>query len=200
VAVPEGGIVSKALPRFTSRRERRLWLWALVVLVGIFVTLPLASTLPERFRNEDVVAVAFGTALLLVAVAVLTQGLKTRPGGMELGVALGVGTVIMLVFVRTAIPERSHLIEYGVLAILVYEALAERKANGAQVPPPALLAIAATAFVGLLDEGIQLFLPSRVFDPLDLVFNTGAAVAAVLAMLALGWARRWQERRSSRRG
>jgi branched-subunit amino acid transport protein AzlD len=183
---------------FTSRRERRLWLWALVVLVGVFATLQFASTLPDRLRNDDVTTAAFAAALLLVAAAVLTQGLRTRPGGLELGVGLGVGTVVMLVLVRTAIPERSHLMEFGVLAVLVFEALTERKANGRRVPVPALLAVVVTTSLGALDEGIQFFLPSRVFDPLDLVFNTGAAVAAVLGMVALGFARRWQQRRRER--
>jgi VanZ family protein len=117
---------------------------------------------------------------------------------LELGVGLGVGTVVMLVLVRTAIPERSHLMEFGVLAVLVFEALTERKANGRRVPVPALLAVVVTTSLGALDEGIQFFLPSRVFDPLDLVFNTGAAVAAVLGMVALGFARRWQQRRRER--
>ena len=46
----------------------------------------------------------------------------------------------------------------------------------------------------MLDEGIQAFLPSRVFDPQDMLFNVLAAAMAVAAGAALAWARRWTSR------
>lgn len=55
---------------------------------------------------------------------------------------------------------------------------------------PALLAIVIAALVGVLDECIQAFLPNRVFDPLDILFNVLAAVMAVTASAALAWAQR----------
>ena len=109
----------------------------------------------------------------------------------EVGVALGIGVVYFLVFLRMAIPERSHLMEYSVLAVFIYEALTERASRGRRVPVPALLAIGATSLLGALDECIQLTLPSRVFDLQDILFNVLASVMAVVAMAALSWARRW---------
>lgn len=79
--------------------------------------------------------------------------------------------------------------EYGVLAVFVYEALTERASQGRRVPVPALLAALATSLLGVLDECILAFLPSRVFEPIDILFNVLAAVMAVFAMVALGWAR-----------
>ena len=52
--------------------------------------------------------------LLLVGIAILTQGLRVRPGRMEVGIAVGVGAVFVLLGTRMAIPERSHLMEYAV--------------------------------------------------------------------------------------
>ena len=72
----------------------------------------------------------------------------------------------------------------------MYAALAERARQGRRVPMPAVLAIAGTSAVGLLDECIQLFVPSRVFDPWDILFNVLAASLAVGASVALGWGRR----------
>ncbi|NNF57280.1 MAG: VanZ family protein [Rhodothermaceae bacterium] len=129
--------------------------------------------------------------MLLIGVAILTQGLRVRPGGREVGVGMGVAVVYFFMFFRMAIPERSHLIEYSVVAVLVYEALTERVSQGRRVPVPALLAILATSLVGALDEGIQMFFPTRVFDPVDILFNVLAAVMAVLAVAVLRWAQQW---------
>ncbi len=49
--------------------------------------------------------------------------------------------------------------------------------------------------LGLLDECLQLFVPSRVFDPWDILFNVLAGALAVGASVALGWARRRAGRR-----
>ena len=176
---------------FASARERRLWLWTLVVVVTIFATLGLTGALAEELRDRGLSTAGFALAMLLVGVTVLTQGLRTRPRGLEIAVALGVAVVYLMVLVRMALEERTHLIEYGVVAVLILEALRERSSHGRRVPLPALLAILATALIGTLDECIQAFIPSRVFDVQDIVFNTLAAVMAVATSLALGWARRW---------
>ena len=76
---------------------------------------------------------------------IVTQGLKTRPSGAEIAVALGVATTYLLVFIQMALPtERSHLVGYDVVAVFIYEALTERVCQGRHVPVPALLAILAT--------------------------------------------------------
>ena len=92
-----------------------------------------------------------------------------RPDGVEIAVALGVVAAYLLVFVRMSIPtERSHLIEYGVVALFMHEALTERVHQGRHVAAPALLAV----LVGVIDECIQLVLPNRVFDPLDMLLTS----------------------------
>ncbi len=175
---------------FASDRERRLWLWTLAVVAAIYSTLGLTPTLAEELRARNLLGAAFVLGMLLVAATVVTQGLRARPGGAEIAVASGVAAAYLLVFVRMAIPERTHLVEYGVVAVFIHEALTERASQGRRVPVPALLAVLATALIGVLDECIQAFLPSRVFDPRDILFNVLAGVMAVAASLALAWARR----------
>ena len=178
---------------FTSKRERRLWLWTLAVLVAIFSTLGLAGTLAETLRNRGVLDDFFFFCFILVLVAILTQGLTTRPNIVEIAVVLGVAIVYFMVFLRMGIPivERTHLIEYGVVAILIHQALTERRGNGRRVPSPAVLAMIVTALLGLLDEGIQFILPNRIFDVRDVGFNALAGLMAIVASLALDWARRF---------
>ena len=179
---------------FSSKRERRLWLWVLAVMVAIYATLGLAQRLAETLRERGLLDISIGLFLLcmfLVAVTVITQGLKVRPGGAEVAVGVGVAAAYLLVFTRMTVPtERSHLIEYGVVGVLVYEALTERKSQGRRVPLPPVLAVLVTVALGALDEGIQWLLPNRVFDPVDILFNTLAGTMAVAASAALAWARR----------
>lgn len=181
---------SSSSPLFSSVRERRLWAWTLAVVVAIFSTLGLARKLSAVLGDSGLNVGLFILGCFLVLAAVITQGLQARPSGLEIGIALGVLAAYLLVFVRMAIPtERSHLIEYGVVALFIHEALLERASQGRKVPTPALLAILAAALLGVLDEGIQGLIPNRVLDPVDMLFNTLAAVMAVTASVVLGWAR-----------
>ena len=176
---------------FTSTRERRLWLWTLAVVVAIYSTLGLAATLVGVLRDRGLIDIVFIFGFLLILATIVMQGLKTRVRGAEITVMLGVAAVYLMVFVRMVISvvERTHLIEYGVVAVFIHEALLERASQGRRVPAPALLAILATSLVGVLDECIQAFLPSRVFDSRDILFNILAAVMAVAASAALAWVR-----------
>ena len=178
------------MPLFSSGRERRLWAWTLVVVAGIFSTLGFAKTLAEALSDEVLFGGTWFIGFLLIGVAILVQGLKVRPRGAEIGVALGVAAVYLMVFGRLGVPERTHLFEYGVVAIFIYEALTERASQGRRVPVPAMIALLTTSLVGVFDECIQFFLPSRVFDPIDIGFNSLAALMAVAAVTVLRWARR----------
>lgn len=178
---------------FTSRREGRLWLWTLAVVVAIYSTLGLARMLTGLLRDRGLLEGAFVLGFLLVLTTIVTQGLKTRPGGVEVAVALGIAATYLMVFVRMAIPEeRTHLIEYGVVAVFIYEAFSERKRNGRRVPVPYLLAVGFTALLGWLDEGIQAVLPNRVYDIRDVGFNALAGLMAVTASLVLERVQRWR--------
>ncbi len=177
---------------FASDRERRLWLWTLAVVAATYTTIGLAGTLAGAV-SQDVLGAGFFICLLLVMAIIVTQGLKTRPGRAEVGLALGIAVVFFLMFARMNISaaERTHLLEYCVVGVLIYEALKERTRQGRHVPVPALLAILATSIVGTLDESIQAILPNRVFDPIDILANFLGGVTAIGTMAVLGWVRLW---------
>lgn len=184
---------------FSSPRERLLWASTLALIVAILATLGIAGALADAFSGTGADAGLFLLGMALVAGAVLAAGLRARPRGVEIGVALGIIAVYFMAFARMTFAERSHLIEYGVVASLIYTALSERSANGRPVPLMPMIAVLATALVGAVDEGVQKLIPSRVFDPLDMLFNTLAAVMAVAAILTLHGARRWSATRKERR-
>lgn len=183
--------ISRCIVRLFAGRERRLWLCTLAALAAIYASLGFAPVLAGELRDRGLIAPAFGLGMLLVGTAIVAQGVRARPRGAEIAVIVGMAAVYLLMFTRIAsLEERTHLIEYGVVGLLINEALSERAGQGRRVPAPPLLAAAVTAMLGVLDEGIQAFLPNRVFDPRDILFNALAGAMAVGASAALAWARR----------
>ena len=183
---------------FSSRRERRIWIWTLVVVGVLYSTLgvtPMVAASP-LFRNLN--AGLFLLGMVLVGATIIVRGLKLQLTGLNLSILLGVLAAYVLVFVRfTSTEERSHLIEYGIVAAFILEALEERASRGKPVPFRSILAVGATALIGVVDEFIQYFIPNRVVDPVDIFFNTMAATLAVAAIAALGWAQRRTQRKQS---
>ena len=102
----------------------------------------------------------------------------------------GIVAVYLMLFLRLGLPERTHLMEYGVLAIFIHMALTERNHQGGSVPRPAVLAWIAAFLIGVIDETLQLFLPARVFDSEDILFNGIAVSMAIGGSTTLAWARR----------
>ncbi|MEA2002870.1 MAG: VanZ family protein [Actinomycetota bacterium] len=176
--------------RFTSVRERRLWIWALTVTAAIYATLGQAPAVAGALRDRDLLDNAFFTAFLVVVAALTVVGLAVRPGWREVAVVVAVLSAYLMAFLRFTNPaERTHLVEFGVVAVLVYLALYERRSNGASVRAPAVVAFVTAAVLGFVDEGIQAILPNRFYDLIDVAFNTGAALMAIAAVASLRWAR-----------
>ncbi len=174
-------------------RERRLWFWAVAVVLTIHSTLGLAQTLAGVLRERNLLRVSFAIAVLVVGTAVVLQCVKKRPSRREIGVALGLTAVYLTALPRTLSADpnfegRTHLFEYGLVGQLIYQALLERRRNGRRVPTPAILAVVSTALLGWLDEGIQALLPSRVYDIADVGVNALAGLMAVVTTLVMGWA------------
>lgn len=176
---------------FTSTRERALWVSAAVVLAGIMATIVLAETLADVAGEPGALDAVFVVGMWLVAAAVVILALRVRPGWLEVGVGVGIAAVYLLLVLRTATAaERTHLIEYSVLAVFVLEALIERARGGRPVRWPAVSAWLISSGAGVIDEVVQIFVPARVFDPIDILFNVLAAGSAVVATVALRRARR----------
>lgn len=174
----------------TSNRERRLWLLAAAAVVAIWSTLGLARRLADELAATGLVDAAFALGAALVLVVVVAHAVRRRPGLGETMAWLAIGTVYGLAFVRIASPaERTHLVEYGVVAVLVHAALQERRRGGGDVHRPGLAAFVVAAGLGLVDELLQWVLPTRVFDLRDVGFNALAAGMAIAAAALLERAR-----------
>lgn len=169
-----------AMTLFSSKRERYLWAWTLAVVIAIYATLLLDLPLFGMLQDNGLVEAFYAFGLLLVIATIASQGFQVRPRGAELVITFGVVAAYLQVFTRMSFPgERTHLIEYGIVAVFIYEALIERRNQDRQVPVPVLLAIVAASMLGVVDELIQRLLPARVFDLRDMAFNVLAATMAV---------------------
>lgn len=168
------------MPRFTSRRERRLWIGLVLVQLAIWASLGVTPRLASSLETSGRLEAAFGAGMFLVMTTLVVLASRARWRGRELAVVLGAVAVYWLLAVRLASPaERTHLVEYAIVAALLHEVLAERARQGATVPMKWLLAFSGAVVLGCVDESIQALLPNRVFDPRDLLFNTLAAVMGV---------------------
>lgn len=177
-----------------------MWFWALAVTAVIYATLGRVPAIADSLRDRDLIDDAFFGAFLVVAAALVVVGLVVRPGWREVTVVVAALSTYLMAFLRFANPaERTHLVEFGVVAVLAYLALQERKGNGAAVRAPALMAFGIAGLLGLIDEGIQAVVPNRVFDPIDVAFNLGAALMAIVAVAALQRARSSRNKDPARR-
>lgn len=182
--------LSSRMTQFTSKTERRLWVWALACLCAIYLSAFFAGALVEVLGSQLLLGVTFAAGLALSCVAVVGMALTGRIRG-EVWVGLAVAVVFAMVPVRFGVPplERTHLFEYGLFSVLVHQALVERRKNGAPVRLPGLFAILVTAAFGWLDEALQMFVPSRVYDLRDVMVNSLAGIVAVSAFGALRFGR-----------
>ena len=176
---------------FTSDKEKKLWRRVFFVLLAIFLSLGFAGSLVNWLEDKGLLTTGFILAFALVSAAVLGSFIKRKLGGVEIWLLLGIIGVYTFLIVRLGISpiERTHLFEYGLLAILIKDAMVERKLQRPESISPWLGAFLLTTLFGALDEGIQYFLPDRVFDLRDILFNTLAAFMALLAHYLLLWAK-----------
>ncbi len=174
-----------------QKEKKRLWTAVIVVIIGIYSLIFVGRPLSGYLRERELLTNGFWLAIALVLATVLWHGWKRYSGPLEIGIWLGIIAIYLLVLLRMAVPEeRSHLIEYGVLAIFIYEALLERQKSVGKIKHAWLKAILMASVIGILDESIQLLVPERVFDPIDIAFNTLAAILAVGGSLLISWVRR----------
>ncbi len=171
-----------------DRTELQLWRVAAVYLAAIYAGLyPLQFVLDFlRQRNLLRFTIALAFAAGAGALVVLGRRCRWRPG-QWLVAGLGTATMSLAALRLDVVQERLHLVEYGLLGLLFWAALARRDdrlrrtARGDALRRVVLSTLLA-AGAGWLDEGIQAALPNRVYDLGDVGINAGAgALAACFA-------------------
>lgn len=173
---------------FYSSRERFLWLTIVLVVASVYASIALVRSVDGRLTGDlgrTLWYAGFAMTALAMLLVAIQQGLLREQVLAWTGLAIGVVAVYVLLFTRvTSLEERTHLLEYSVITLLVHQALTERARAGGLTNWLAARAFCIVLVLGCADEGLQLVMPARVFDPGDMLFNALAAVLALTAILA----------------
>lgn len=165
----------------------RAWIYVGLMMVAILITLP---TTPILWRAATKVFGpefnAIGYVIFFLAFIGFGIYMFLRRSGFDvirLLLLLGFALVYYcLLRYQCQLPaERLHLVEYGLLAYLLYRAF---RMNFPKAGAYALGFLFASGF-GFLDEAIQYILPNRVFEMRDVVTNVLAAGVGLLAVAVL---------------
>ena len=190
-----------------SRQEKRLWSWAVTCLLAIYCSVPVVRPVANFLRDRNLLRMSVAITFAIAVAWILWILLSNRPGKHELLVLGGLGLVYVFVLSRLPLPEeRIHYLEYGLLAGFLYSALLERRIQRLDTSAagsglittwalgPALGAVSLNALLGWVDEGIQALIPDRHYDFRDVMMNSLAGIIAVVAIIALRQARRWDQK------
>lgn len=173
--------------KITSKKERKLWISVLVVLIAIYASLFLGGQFIDLMIERRIIEQSTFYLFILLILAFIVSGWKSSGKRLEYWIYAGMIAVYGMTLFRMDITtaERSHMFEYGLLSILIYEALIERRLNGENVKIPVLTSIFGAGTIGLLDEYIQNFISYRVFDIIDIGFNYLASAFGVITSIGV---------------
>ncbi len=176
---------------FSSSRERYFWVLTGITQIAIWSSLSFAGKLVQRFEGTNFLTVAYIVGFLVMITVIVSGVFSNKPSGKEIWVLTGITSVYAMIVVRMGVPmlERTHLFEYGLVAVLVFHAFLERFSNKPNIIKVAIFSIVLTGLLGWIDEGIQAILPNRVYDVRDVLFNMLAGVMTVTACSLLTWKR-----------
>lgn len=154
--------------------------WALAVagVAAILAAVPFVRAM-QRWVQATVGSQAFlvGTVVVILAAAVVgaVRGWRRleRLRWRSLAWAVVLAAVASLWSLRLWEPEEAvHLVEYGLLGVLLYRALRHHVNDAAVL----LIGAVIGATVGTVDELVQWLTPERYFDYRDVNLNLGASV------------------------
>ncbi len=173
--------------RSVDPHRLRAWIYAGIMMICILISLP---TTPILWRAglrtvgphfNAVGYVAFLVTALGLAVYMIRRRPKTGIFGFLALAGLAVAYAYLLKHHCKFPAERLHLIEYGLLAYLLYRAL---RPDFTRAVAYALSLLISSGF-GFLDEIIQHVLPNRVFELRDVMTNLLASALGLLVVAVL---------------
>lgn len=165
----------------------RATFFVLIYMCLIFVTLPIAPRIVSTLQQYGPIGLIVNSAisiflLLAIAIAAIRKRFLRWPL-ILIFIPLGIITIWALNHIKLPI-ERVHVVEYGVLSMLLFP-ICERHTH-------VFIAIAQSLFLaslaGYIDECIQYFLPNRFFTWEDVYLNAVGALTGLVYFGIYRWA------------
>ncbi len=168
-----------------DRSYRKSWLWVFLCTAAIYTTIPLARS-AQKFISNSVGREFFTYASLTTIISVfvlliyiLITKLKIRNIAQYIWLTLSASLFIYFTIKLNKYPEEAlHLIEYGLLACFVFNALSHKIKDWTVYINTVLIVL----MIGTCDELIQWIIPSRVGSYADVKINTLAGLISTLAI------------------
>ena len=171
--------------KYIHRWDIRLWLWVCLYSAMIFSSIPTVRGF-QKFTYETAGKEFFIYSVLFVITAavamflyILIFRLRARDISRYIWLLLCGGAYFYLAIILGKHPEESvHLIEYSLLALLVFRALNHRIRDWTVYLTSALM----VALIGSIDEFMQWLTPGRIWDYKDLGINAAAGALLLFAV------------------
>jgi hypothetical protein len=153
--------------------------WVGLIYSTLYIVRPICNWLKTTIPFSQTMAVIFVVLVVLLLIkGLMTKGLSWQR---KLLFSLIMGAYILLLQSVEYPEEKVHLLEYGVLAYLLYKAF-----EWCRVPFQHILAVVLIgALVGYGDEVIQYFLPNRYFEWSDVFLNAKSVVLGLIVTITL---------------
>ena len=165
--------------------EALSWAYLAAGVLVIYCTIPLArafrEAVNEQLGREVFLYVTLAIVLAVTIAAVVSLSRRKLPVNAYLClIAIFVAFMAFVYYLRDIPEEAFHVVEYGVLGLLVYRALTHRVRDYSIY----LLGILVVGMFGIVDEYIQWVVPSRYYELRDIGINFCAAALSQTAIFA----------------
>lgn len=181
-------------PRLQRYNPQRIQAWGLAVgyVAIVYATVPVFPDVWRRLRELTGPGIAHLGTILVAGSALYLAVRAWRRARIEVALwrlpvlvlVLGLYAWLLSVFGRYP-AERLHLLEYGVMAVVLLRALSLHRQHPAAYAYA--WALVLTTIIGFGDETIQWILPQRFFELKDVALNVAAgSLGLALTALARG--------------
>lgn len=165
--------------------EWQSWLFVALWSLLIFCTIPFARAFRDLVREHIGIEVFLYTTVAgILALGIFAYNNLRKRQLPRIAYTWLFGILAAFVgyayYLRDIPEEAIHVLEYGILGVLVYRALVHR----VQDVSVYLIATLVVGLIGVIDEYIQWVIPSRVFDLRDIRTNVLAGGLAQIAIAA----------------
>ena len=165
---------------------RLRWALTLTYILFIYATLGVVRPIAEQLRTAGFLR---PTVTILFVVSILpTMGWRYTTTGrkrMVLRVVLITSLLVIGLFMDGLPEERLHFLIYGLLGWMICWSIEASENSSLRSKTGWLLPCLLVWLAGTIDELIQLWLPVRIFDVRDILFN-GVAGMLGIALFATG--------------